>query len=194
MLIVSVNVTYNIDFQKNKGIIMNETSIENVNEWSNELLILTKNHASYEEYNGDRYIQVIEMGNNSKDKKVIQTLMDCFQYEISDVIDQYILGTLSTINYKLYYETLFELIPKILKDNNSDVAVLLLCICNGEKFTLEQWNGIEKLSKKYLNNTIMQKLLKLMERNQYFTLESEDYPYPQFYQLFQKLLKEKSEE
>lgn len=161
--------------------------------WAEEVL----KHSNNKDISGDetmRLVELIDMADYTEDVKIIRVLFLALQAEDLGGVPETIFGALSTIDYKDYYLVLFELIPQILQSNNQDLSVYLLSMKSGDKFTLKEWNTIKQLSAKYLNNEVLREILKLMENNKYFTLDSEDYPFPEFHQLFKKLLKEKSEQ
>ena len=160
--------------------------------WAEEVL----KHSNNEDISRDetmRLIELIDMAECTEDVKVIRVLFLALEAEDLGGVEETIFGILSTVDYKDYYLALFELIPQILQSNDPDLAVYLLSMKSGDQFTPKEWNTIKQLITKYLNNEVIRELLKLMENNKYFDLDTGDYPFPEFYQLFKKLLKEKSE-
>ncbi len=186
------NTTNKLDIPK-KEIKMKFTYSE---QWRDELL----KHASNEGITRDetgKFIDLILMADDTNDEKVIYALIQTLVISKCDLggVEETVLSTLASTDYKAYYNVLFRDIPKILKSEDKGLAVLLLDRgYNGHTFTSKEWSVIENLANKYLSKDILVVLLQLMENNRYFDLEDEDYPFPQFYKLFQKLLKEKSEQ
>lgn len=163
--------------------------------WAEELLEL-----AYNEYvtrdETMRLLALIDMADYTDDTEVIRTLFMALLGKDLGGVEETIFGTFEDIDYKVYYSTLFEQIPKILESEDSGLSSYLLGSCIVDESILEKWDVIEKLGNKYLNKEVIEEILKCMENNRYHSLdpddlEDEDYPYPQFYKLFQKILKEK---
>lgn len=172
---------------------MNENNINDINMWTKEILDFTKKSSLYEEYNGDRYEKLIFMAENTKETKVVQGLMRCLEYELPGM-DQTIESTLATIEPFIYYSALFDLAPKLLQTRDErDVFMRLLSQAYGYKYTIDDWNKIYTIGQKHLRKKDIENIILAFKEGD-LDNEDDDYPYPEFYQLFQKLLKEKSEE
>lgn len=190
VMIVSLLITVGLII--NEGINMNENNIDNIDKWTDEILDYTKKSSLYEEYDGDRYEKLIYMASNTKEIKVVQGLMHCLKYELPGM-DQTIENTLATIEPLIYYRALFELTPELVSDkNNRDVFIRLLSQAHGDKYTEDEWKAFYDIAKKHLSKKDVENVLLAFKEGDYDN-EDDDYPYPQFYQLFKKLLKEKSE-
>ena len=131
---------------------------------------------------------LIAMADFTKEPKVVETLLLTMTQDDMGGMDQTVENTLSSVDYKAYYEVLFKLIPKYLnKFRYFDVH--LLEMTHGNEYPKEEWEYIESVAKKYLDKKTIQEIIESLEKDEYVY----DYPYDKFHQLFQKLLKEKSE-
>jgi len=131
---------------------------------------------------------LIAMADFTKEPKVVETLLLTMTQDDMGGMDQTVENTLSSVDYKAYYEVLFKLIPKYLNKFRY-FNVHLLEMTHGNEYPKEEWEYIESVAKKYLNKKIIQEIIESLEKDEY----EYDYPYDKFHQLFQKLLKEKSE-
>jgi len=169
---------------------MNENNIDNIDLWTQEILDFTKKSSLYEEYEGDRYEKLIFMAENTKEVKIVQGLIRCLEYELPGM-DQTIYGVLATIDPLIYYTALFKLFPWIIQDVDSrNTFAWVLDRQVNYKFTVDEWEEIYSLAKKYLSKSDLEGIMISYIKGG--LIEDQDYPYPQFYELFQKLLKEKS--
>jgi len=176
-----------IIYQVNKG---EEMNFKYTEAWGKEILELASSGLPTEE-DGYRLINLIETANNTKDKKVIQTLMECLLTELNS-IEQAIYGNLADTEYSLYYTALFDKIAEFLliKEKRS-IAVYLLDRQYNYEFSKEEWGMIYNIANKSLTKLDIEKLLLGFEEEDWY---NQDYPFPEFHQLFKKLLKEKSEQ
>jgi len=172
---------------------MNETNIDNIEKWTEEILYFTKKSALYEDYDGDRYIKLISMADNTKEVKVVQGLMRCIEYDLPGM-DECIFDTLSTIEPSIYYTSLFKLVPEIIYSVDGRVTFLSTLPQHrlGNKYAQDTWKEIYNLGKEYLSKKDLEKII-LAYKEDGFNYYDEENIYTQFYKLFQKLLKEKSE-
>ena len=172
---------------------MNENRIDNIEMWTEEILDLTKKNSLYEDFDGDRYEKLIFMAEDTKEIKVVQGLMRCLEYELPGM-DQTIEDVLSMVDPLTYYNALFELAPKLLKTKNDrDVFLGLLSQAHGYKYNINEWNKIYTMGEKHLRKKDIENIILAFKEG---NLDNEDSGsrYQKLYQLFQKLLKEKSEE
>jgi len=155
--------------------------------WKDELLkhAYNKNITRNEVH---RLGDLIAMADFTKEPKVVETLLLTMTQDDMGGMDQTVENTLSSVDYKAYYEVLFKLIPKYLNKFRY-FNVHLLEMTHGNEYPKEEWEYIESVAKKYLNKKIIQEIIESLEKDEY----EYDYPYDKFHQLFQKLLKEKSE-
>jgi len=162
-------------------------------EWENELMELAVLNVWTVENNGAKIIELIEMGNQTKDKKVVQAIIRAFDSDIN--IDETFYGILSTIEPTLYFEALFEMAPEFLENKNRRLLVLsVLEQTNGNKYTKKEWDIFYNVANKYLSKKDLEAfILAFKEEDEEYGECGDEYPYPEFYELFQKLLKEKSE-
>jgi len=174
-------------YQANKG---EEMNFKYTEAWGKEILELASSGLPTEE-DGYRLINLIETANNTQDKKVIQTLMECLFNELYS-IDQTIYENFAGTEYSLYYTALFDKIAEFLliKENRS-LAVYLLDRQYKYEFSKEEWEMIYNIANKSLTKLDIEKLLLGFEEEDWY---NQDYPFPEFYKLFKKLLKEKSEQ
>jgi len=156
-------------------------------EWREELL----KHAYNEDIVRDdvyRLGDLIVMADSTKDPKVVETLLLTMAQDDMGGMDQTVENTLSSVDYKAYYEVLFKLMPKYL-NKFCYFDVHLLEMTHGNEYPDEEWEYIESVAKKYLDKKTIQEIIESLEKDGYI----DDYPYDKFHQLFKKLLKEKSE-
>ncbi len=160
-------------------------------EWEDELMELAALDVWTVENNGAKIIELIEMGNQTKDKKVVQAIIKAFDFDIN--IDETFYGVLSTIEPILYFESLFQIAPEFLQNKNGRLLILsVLEQTNGNKYTKKEWDIFYDIANKYLNKKDLKSyILAFKEKDEEYGECRDEYPYPQFYQLFQKLLKEK---
>jgi len=187
-----------VSFILYKGKNMNEKNIDDINKWSEEILDFSRKSSLYEEYDGKRYEKLIFMADNTKDVQVVQGLMHCLEYKIGGM-DQTIEDTLATIEPLIYYKALFGLVPDLIFDrNNRDVFFGLLSQANNTVYTIDEWETFHSLATEKLSKEHLEKIFIAYEEQGFENYEDiadyTDYPYFQFYKLFQKLLKEKSEQ
>ena len=174
-------------YQVNKG---EEMNFKYTEAWGKEILELASSDLPTEE-DGYRLINLIEIANNTKDKKVIQTLMECLCNELYS-IDQTIYENFNSAEYSLYYTALFDKIAEfLLTKENRSLAVYLLDRHHKYEFSKEEWEMIYNIANKSLTKLDIEKLLLGFEEEDWY---NQDYPFPEFYKLFKKLLKEKSEQ
>ena len=176
-----------------EGRTMNEKKIDDINKWAEEILDFTKKASLYEEYDITRYEKLIFMADNTKEVQVVQGLMHCLEYEIGGM-DQTIEDTLATVEPLIYYKALFELVPELILDRNKrDVFIGLLSQAHGYKYTVDEWKRFFYIGKESLSRKDLEGVMLAYKENG-CEHEKSGCPYHQFYKLFKKLLKEKSEQ
>ena len=164
--------------------------IKNIDEWAKEIIYLATLdvHSNEEE---EQFSELIDMTDNGIDnKKVVKTLM-MIPYINDDLGGQIetILNNLGEVDYKLYYEVLFELMP--FRDNNSmHWALYMLEKYSGDIYTEKEWEEIYNISWKRLDQDTLEQILKYYEKDGSHC-NYDDYPFPEFKHLFIKLLKNK---
>jgi len=198
--------------ESNKGIILNQeeinlTNIEVLKQFSDEMLESSRRNSLYEDYDGDKYLKYIWSAKYTKDIKVVKVLMRCLVYKLNGP-EQDILESLSSIDYRLYYHALFELANDFLNSEDGSFSFMNQLIdhhgYNAEKVpsTKEEWRTIYDIAKENLSIDNIKEIINIYHKEKigywgtlaYPMENDEDTIYPQFYKLFQKLLKEKSEQ
>jgi len=172
---------------------MNETNIDNIEKWTEEILYFTKKSSLYEDYDGDRYIKLISMADNTKEVKVVQGLMRCIEYDLPGM-DESIFDTLSTIEPSIYYTSLFKLVPEIIYSVDGRFHFMWILIQQRiiNSYSKDTWKEIYNLGKEYLSKKDLEKII-LAYKEDGGSYDNEENNDTQFYKLFKKLLKEKSE-
>ena len=168
---------------------MNETNIDNIEKWTEEILYFTKKSSLYEEYDGNRYIKLISMADNTKEEKVVQGLMRCIEYDLPGM-DECIFDTLSTIEPSIYYTSLFKLLPEIICSVDGRFHFMWILIQQRivNSYSKDIWEKIYNLGKEYLSKKDLEKII-LAYKEDGLDCNDEKDGYTQFYKLFQKLLK-----
>jgi len=168
---------------------MNETNIDNIEKWTEEILYFTKKSSLYEEYDGNRYIKLISMADNTKEEKVVQGLMRCIEYDLPGM-DECIFDTLSTIEPSIYYTSLFKLLPEIICSVDGRFHFMWILIQQRivNSYSKDIWEKIYNLGKEYLSKKDLEKII-LAYKEDGLDCNDEEDGYTQFYKLFQKLLK-----
>ena len=131
--------------------------------------------------------------------------MRCLVYELKGP-EQDILESLVTVDYRLYYQAFFELSDDFLKSEDGRFALMNQLTeyygYKGVPSTKEEWSTIYNIARENLSIDSIKEILNIYHKKEIGYFGEIIYPmendersiYPQFYQLFKKLLKEKSEQ
>jgi len=163
-------------------------------DWGNEVVHLANLDAASREQD-KRLINLIEMAECTQDKKVVRTLMQSLAFYNAN-IDSTFEGVLSTIDYPLFYNVLFELIPELLQKEYGYYIINFLISNEDHEDTKEEWETIEAIANKHLNKQDLEGILAAYQEQAEIKYSSypEDYPYDIFEKIFRKLLKDKVED
>jgi len=159
-------------------------------EWADEVIKLAKKGAieGFSLSEEDRFLSLVEMPDCTNDARVVKTLIQAMFFDEFFAYDETVGNELSCIDYKVYFTALFDLIPKILSGKYPGLAVYLLDRRVIDRYTPDEWKLIENLIRKKLNRGDILKMISAFEDNPYFDLDSEDYPFMEFYKLLNKIL------
>jgi len=123
-------------------------------EWEEQLNYFAKNVPEDE----DILIDLLELPNGVNDKRVIKAMARCVGYEIYG-IEQTLLNEISRFDYKIYFETIFEIIDEFFDiTDNYEIAILLLHQGTRMIFSNEEINNIINIAKEKLTHQQMERL------------------------------------
>jgi hypothetical protein len=182
LLLIKVNINHTIQGEKMK--------IENVDEWTKEIMYLTTLDVHNNEEDS-RFGELLDMTDSgTDDKKVVRSLMKILF--INDEIgwDETIYNNLGLVSYKLYYEVLFELMIYLDNDKGMFLGLYMLENYSGDVYTKEQWEEIYNIAWEKLDQVTIKRILEYYEKNSPYT-DYDDYPFFEFKLLFERLIKEK---
>ena len=182
LLFTKVDINHIIEGKKMK--------IENVDEWAKEIMYLTTLDVHNDEENS-RFEKLLYMTDSGTDnKKIVRSLMKILF--INDEIgwDETIYNNLGLVSYKLYYEVLFELMIYLRDDKGMFLGLYMLENYSGDIYTKEQWEEIYNIAWKRLDQDTIVRILEYYEEDGPY-IDYDDYPFPEFKLLFERLLKEK---
>ena len=128
-------------------------------EWAEQILNFSKNVPE----DADDLIELIELPDGVNDKRVIQTMARCTRYEMYG-IEQTLLNEISRFDYKLYFESIFEIIDEFFDEETyHEDAIFLLRQGTHEAFTNLEISNITKIAKEKLDKNQMKILAKAIE-------------------------------
>ena len=207
MLLIFICIYLVIVKEANNGIRLNQeeinlTNIEVLKQFSDEMIESSRRNSLYEDYDGDKYLQYIWSARHTKDIRVVKVLMRCLVYELKGP-EQDILESLASVDYRLYYQAFFELSDDFLESEGGRFALMDQLVSyyeyNGVPPAKEEWSTIYNIARENLSIDSIKEILNIYHKKEIGYFGTINYPmendessiYPQFYQLFKKLLKEK---
>lgn len=154
------------------------------NKWAEEIYELTLKKPILDNEQ-DYLLKSYQKANYTKDIRAVAALIKCLEVQVEGR-EETIHGTLSTVEYSLYYQAVFQYAPSLFNSSNPEAAIYLLDWTR-RNLTKPELMEVVSMSEKYLNKKYLQKYIEEMDEYSYEYQEEE--PYCSFYNNFKARLK-----